>query len=86
MSLHGMVHFKDRYEGQIVQDKYFFVFAASNPRGQLKPRGETGRNVWVTRAEIEVSDRTHDGLLHIIDMAQTGQMSFAEEMFTVTEY
>jgi ADP-ribose pyrophosphatase YjhB (NUDIX family) len=71
MRLCGITHIKDEYLGKIVQDKYFFVFTASNPKGELLVDSPTGINEWLTYEELEASGKSIQGGLEIIKMAKT---------------
>ncbi|HSW66549.1 MAG TPA: NUDIX domain-containing protein [Bacillota bacterium] len=84
--MRGIVHYKDEYEGEIVQDKFFFVLRASNPVGSLKANGRTGKNFWMKLDELRTSAQTHQGLLEIIDLASGSGFGFREQTFTTASY
>jgi ADP-ribose pyrophosphatase YjhB (NUDIX family) len=87
MELRGIRHFKDEYEGVCMQDKYFFIFLASNPQGELLESGRTGKNIWMTYDEIKASGRSIHGGLDILDTAQSKQLTgFSENTFQVSAY
>jgi ADP-ribose pyrophosphatase YjhB (NUDIX family) len=86
VELRGTTHFIDEFENEIVQDRYFFVFLATNPRGKLSLEGPNGKNLWLTRDEIKNSPRSLEGLLSIIDMAQGHNLSFREDTFEVQKF
>jgi len=86
MQLKGIRHIKDEYQGVCMQDKYFFIFAASNPQGELAETGRTGKNLWMTYDEIKTSGRSIHGGLAILDIAQQDHMSFTEETYRVDAY
>jgi ADP-ribose pyrophosphatase YjhB (NUDIX family) len=86
MDLRGLVHFKDEYLGQVVQDKFFFVVWATKSRGELLANGETGENLWMTRDAIAANLRTHQGVTDMIAMAEAGAFNFAERTYVVAEY
>jgi len=86
MELRGIMHLKDKYLGQIVQDKFFFVVWATGPRGELLPKGETGENRWMSFDEIVTDPKAHQGVTDIITMAEAGKFGFGEQTHTVTEY
>lgn len=85
MELRGLMHFKDKYLGRIVQDKYFFVVLATEPHGTLT-QGETGKNMWMTRDEIAANPKTHQGVVDIIAAAESGGFTCKERTHTVEEY
>lgn len=82
----GMAHFKDKYLGRIVQDKFFFIIRATEPKGDLLAKGETGQNVWMSLEEIAANPHTHQGVTDMISMAESGSFGFIEQTHTVTEY
>lgn len=82
----GIRHIKDVFEGEIMQDKFFFVFSASNPRGTLAPSGPTGTNEWMTLDELKATGKSVQGGLEILDVSKNGQMSFEEVTYTVSSY
>jgi ADP-ribose pyrophosphatase YjhB (NUDIX family) len=84
--LRGIKHVKDNYQGKIVQDKYFFVFSATNPRGELLPSGHTGANLWLTYEEIRDSGHSIQGGLEIIDLSRTPRLLFDEKTFVIEKY
>jgi hypothetical protein len=69
-----------------MQDKYFFVFAASNPRGKLLEEGGSGQNMWLTYDEIASSGLAIQGGLEILQMVDDQTLSFDESMFQITDY
>jgi ADP-ribose pyrophosphatase YjhB (NUDIX family) len=86
LELRGLVHFKDRYLGRIVQDKYFFVVRATEPQGELLTEGETGENVWMTLSEIAANPQTYQGVTDMIALSQTDSFGFIESTHTVADY
>jgi len=87
MQLRGIRHFKDEYQGVCMQDKYFFIFLASEPKGTLLSAGRTGKNVWMTYDEIQDSGRSIHGGLEILKVALGSPMTgFSENTFQVSAY
>ncbi len=88
VELRGVRHIKDEYQDVCMQDKYFFIFWASNPRGRLAVRGRTGKNLWLTYEEIERSGRSIHGGLEILRIAQNQQrqIDFSEATYKVESY
>lgn len=86
LRLCGLVHTKDDYKDKIVQDKYFFVVAGHNPQGELKERGRSGNNIWMTRAELIESGRSIQGGLDIIDVAESSDWQFREKTLKIEKY
>jgi ADP-ribose pyrophosphatase YjhB (NUDIX family) len=86
VTLKGIKHYKDNYLGKIVQDKYFFVFRATNPRGELKTRGRTGENMWLPYEEAIKVPPAIQGAQDIVDTALGAGFSFDEKTFLIDEY
>jgi ADP-ribose pyrophosphatase YjhB (NUDIX family) len=86
MEVKGLVHFKDQYQGRIVQDKYFFVVLATNPKGSFKPEGPTGKNQWMTMEEIKAYPQVYQGVLEMFEMAEGKPFGFLEQTHVTTEY
>jgi ADP-ribose pyrophosphatase YjhB (NUDIX family) len=86
VKLCGITHIKDDYLGKIVQDKYFFVFVASNPQGELIEFSRTGRNEWLTYDEIEASGKSIQCGLEILKMATSKQLKFTEKTLKISSY
>jgi ADP-ribose pyrophosphatase YjhB (NUDIX family) len=87
LELCGLVHFKDEYQGNIVQDKFFFVVRASNPRGELLSTNPAGtEQFWLTLDQIKADPKTHQGVTDMIALAEAGPFGFLEQTHVVTEY
>lgn len=97
VALRGVRHLKDNYRGEIVQDKYFFVFRASNPRGELRVQGRTGHNRWISYASLDDPSQSIHGGKALIDMAlqdstrrdsgiSSKNVSFFEQTFDIGAY
>ncbi|HSX30790.1 MAG TPA: NUDIX domain-containing protein [Candidatus Saccharimonadales bacterium] len=88
MELRGIRHIKDRFENKLRQDKYFFVFSATNPRGKLHPvsAAGNGKNVWLSLAELEASGRSIQGGVDILQTAKNTTLTFQEVTYDVDSY
>jgi ADP-ribose pyrophosphatase YjhB (NUDIX family) len=86
VALKGVTHIKDQYLDAVVQDKYFFVFAGSDPRGELQPSCKKGNNLWLTRQEIEQSGLSIQGGLDILDMVDNSTLEFDERTLAINTY
>lgn len=78
LRLVGIQHKLDYLEGELQEDKYFYVVRATNPRGQLKKTFEGGRNLWLSEEQIFELDKTFQGIEHPLHMAQQDEMKFIE--------
>lgn len=86
MSIAGLVHFKDSYQDEVVQDKFFFVIKATNPSGELLAHGITGDNMWMTYEEILANAKVHQGFTDLIEIAEGSGFQFVERTNFVDEY
>jgi ADP-ribose pyrophosphatase YjhB (NUDIX family) len=86
MAVCGLAHFRDSYQNQIVQDKFFFVIKATNPRGELIVEGPTGTNSWMTLADIASNPKTHQGVVDMIKITEDKNRWFLEDMHFTDEY
>jgi 8-oxo-dGTP pyrophosphatase MutT (NUDIX family) len=86
ITLKGMTHYKDRYEGQVVQDKFFFIVQATNPTGTLLPAGPTGENIWLSLEEIQSGSKVYKGLKEILMIADGESFTFFEETHLTEDY
>jgi ADP-ribose pyrophosphatase YjhB (NUDIX family) len=86
VQLKGMVHFMDEYQNEMVQDRYFLVFLATDPEGELLEEGPRGENLWLTYDQIKDAPTALPGLLTIIDMACGETLRFEERRFILDEF
>lgn len=86
MALLGMRHLKDVHDGEIVQDKYFFVFRATEPQGELIKASHTGENLWITYEELEASGQSIQSGLELLKMADSSALQFDEQTLRVDSY
>jgi ADP-ribose pyrophosphatase YjhB (NUDIX family) len=82
----GMVHFMDEYQGEVVQDRYFLIFLATDPVGELSEEGPRGENLWLTYDQIKNMPEVLPALLTIIDIACGDTPRFAEQQFILDEF
>ena len=73
-------------KGKILEDKYFFVFKASNPKGELKKTFDSGENIWLTKKEINQLPDLFDGVDESIEMVGQNKFVFKEDKYTVSKY
>ena len=87
LSLAGIEHKMDYpKQGEILEDKFFFIFRAENPKGRLTENFEGGRNVWLTRREILKLPDIFDDVLKIIGMVNQKNLVFSEAKYKVKRY
>jgi len=85
ITIRGLAHYRDTYKDELVQDKYFFVAQASNPKGTLKGVGLTGDNFWLTLDEIKTGP-LHQGVPELLEIAEGTSFTYREDTFAVDEY
>lgn len=73
-------------DGQILEDKFFFVFRARNTRGELTESFEGGKNTWYTREEIVKLPDQFDGVGESLNMVEQSELVFLEDKYIVKRY
>jgi ADP-ribose pyrophosphatase YjhB (NUDIX family) len=87
VKLCGVTHFRDKYRGQIVQDKFFFVFSAEYVSGEFVEIGIKGnRNLWLTLDELRESPKTIRNSIEMIEMSLSETLNMREETFEIDSY
>lgn len=64
-------------EGELLEDKIFFIIYGTNPRGILTEEFEGGRNEWLSIPEITELENAFEGLDKSVELVR-GPLSFAE--------
>jgi len=72
-------------EGQLLEEKFFFVYIAENLTGTLIGEFEGGKNFWFTREEAKKQNEFSDAPTVNKIIAGKG-LSFIEKKYTVTGY
>lgn len=73
-------------KGNILEDKYFFVFKGENPRGDLFDKFEGGENTWLSQEEIKKLPDLFDGVEESMDVIEKNKFSFLETKYTISKY
>lgn len=73
-------------EGALLEDKFFFIVLAENLTGPFKQEFEGGRNVWMTRTQLDESAKVFDGVEDSLHWLQTPQLTFKEVKYNVEGY
>lgn len=75
-------------EGDILEDKHFYIVKALNPRGAFKARFDSGTNHWYTLEEIRRLDNAFPGVEDVIKHTQQEGILFWEQSYVskVEEY
>ncbi len=67
--------------GTLLEDKHFYILAATNPRGNLKAKFDSGSNHWHTLAEINDLTNKFPGVQEVIDRIHQPDLSLWEESY-----
>ena len=87
MTLVGIKHKMDySKKGELLEDKFFYVFRASNTKGRLVEEFEGGRNSWLAQNKIFELHDLFDGVRESIDLADSQKLSFVETKYKVHGY
>lgn len=85
VSLRSVWHIMDEHNDVIVQDKFFYVFEARKFNGEVISEGLTGRNMWMTRSQLDATDMKLENGPHILDSLTT-PLSYHETIFKTKDY
>ncbi len=87
LSLAGIEHKIDYSEtGELLEDKYFFVFRGDDPQGKLIENFEGGRNLWLDKDKaLKLPDLFGD-VPAVLDACESKTFRFWEQKFTVEKY
>ncbi len=84
LTLSGVKHKMDYdTEGNLLEDKYFFLFRGDQTKGELTEVFEGGRNIWLTKEEIFKLPNVFDGVAETLKLAEEGGIGFIETKYTV---
>lgn len=87
LKLSGIEHKIDYSQNnELLEDKFFYIFEATNLKGNLLEEFEGGRNFWKTKQEIIELPEIFDDVLLIIDLLEKKEFKFWENKFIVKRY
>ncbi len=87
LSISGIKHKMDYSEnGELLEDKYFFVIKAQNPAGVLRDNIEGGKNAWFKEKDIFKLPDVFDGVDETIEIIKSGTFQFVERKYAVKRY
>jgi len=69
-------------DGQLLEDKHFYMLAATNVRGAFKAQFDSGTNHWMTHAEIAALENRFPTVLDVIEHAQQPHITLWEHKYT----
>jgi ADP-ribose pyrophosphatase YjhB (NUDIX family) len=84
--LRSVWHIREIYEAEIVQDKYFYIYAVNQPSGSMKPVGPSGTNQWMNYDQIVQSKDALHSCIEIIESTQSETLTYHEPSFTLNSY
>lgn len=73
-------------QGNLLEDKFFFVFRIENCNGNIIQQFEGGKNVWLTEKEINNLDDLFGDFNKILKMLKQKEIVFIEEKYKVERY
>ena len=79
---HEMVY---NHKGDILEDKYFNIIFAFNPKGKLTSTNE-GENVWVSPEQMKTMTPIYHNELEIYDLFEKGQREFIERKYFIESF
>lgn len=87
LTLMGIEHKMDySKEGRLLEDKFFFVFRASDLKGKLIRNFEGGKNQWLSEKEIFQQTNLFDDIPEILKILKQNSLLFLEAKYTVSSY
>jgi 8-oxo-dGTP pyrophosphatase MutT (NUDIX family) len=83
----GIKHKMDySQDGDLLEDKFFFVIKVDNPRGKLVKEFEGGKNLWLTEKQIMKLPNLFDGVDESLKMVKRNKLVFSEIKYKVKKY
>lgn len=71
--------------GELLEDKYFFVFVADNLSGKLINEIQGGKNEWVSEADLFKGNIFYD-IADLLKLTKQKTLTFSEKSYTVSKY
>jgi len=82
MKFLGIEHKMDySQKKELLEDKYFFIFRAENPKGSLRKSFKGGKNVWKTYKEIAALKNLFKDVKDIVAVVDRNRLAFSENKF-----
>ncbi|OGM28042.1 hypothetical protein A2962_05495 [Candidatus Woesebacteria bacterium RIFCSPLOWO2_01_FULL_39_61] len=80
---HKMDYSKD---GNLLEDKFFFVMKATDIKGNMTKKFEGGRNIWATEKEIFKLPNLFDGVKDTLDLVKQNKVTFLEKQYKISKF
>ena len=72
--------------GELLEDKYFFIFRGDDPKGALQEKFHAGRNLWIKMDEVAKMPDLHGDVPAILEVVRERQLRMWEQKFEVERY
>lgn len=87
LELTGIEHKMDYYkDGEFLEDKFFYIFKATNLSGELLESFEGGKNIWLKKEEIKKLPELFGDVLKILEIIEQKKLIFFEKKYNVNRY
>ena len=73
-------------QGELLEDKIFFVFKATNLKGSFVEQFQGGKNIWLSLAQIKKLDKLFPDVLDKIKLLEGKREFFSEKQYFVDEF
>lgn len=85
--LKGIVHYHHFHQnGQLLEDKYFWVFKIEKPKGELKAKVPEGENIWMTEKEIRKIKNTFATFDEMTQVLNSKNLVYLDRIKFVEDY
>ncbi|MBM3209193.1 NUDIX domain-containing protein [Candidatus Shapirobacteria bacterium] len=83
----GIEHKMDySVKGEILEDKFFFIFKGVRPKGKLEEKVEGGENQWLSEKEIRKIPLPFKDFPQVVETVKGKRLRFFEKKFTEEIY
>jgi len=73
-------------QGELLEDKIFFVFKATNLKGNFVEQFQGGKNTWFSLLEIKKLDKLFPDVLDKIKLIESGGETRGKQIFSENQY
>jgi DNA-binding HxlR family transcriptional regulator len=87
MELVGIEHKMDYSpDEELLEDKFFFIFKAENPKGKLKTKFMGGKNIWMEKQQINKLENIYYDINQILSIVMNPTLQFVEKKYIVDKF